>query len=50
MYQSNQARVNKEKPSLLLDNGQMPPARASSRPRSPSRCHNIQREQYPQAL
>jgi hypothetical protein len=37
MYQSNQARIEKEIPSLLLGRGQGPWP-ASSRPRCPSRC------------
>jgi len=45
MYRSNQARIKKEIPSLLLGRGQGPRP-ASSLPRSPSR-HNYGREQYP---
>jgi len=45
MYRSNQAKIKKEIPSLLLGRGQGPRP-ASSLPRSPSR-HNHGREQYP---
>jgi len=49
MYQSNQARIKKENPSLLPGRGQVPQP-ASSRPRSSSCRHNICREQYPLVL
>jgi len=42
MYQSNQARIKKENPSLLPSRGQGPRP-VSSHPRSPSRRHNIRR-------
>ena len=45
MYRSNQARIKKEIPSLLLGRGQGPRP-ASSLPHSPSR-HNYGHEQYP---
>ena len=45
MYRSNQARIKKKIPSLLLGRGQGPRP-ASSLPRSPSH-HNYGREQYP---
>ena len=45
MYRSNQARIKKKIPSILLGRGQGPRP-ASSLPSSPSR-YNYGREQYP---
>ena len=45
MYRSNQAKIKKKIPSLLLGRGQGPRP-ASDLPRTPSR-HNHGREQHP---
>jgi hypothetical protein len=48
MYQSKQARDQKENPSLLPAVGKAP--RPAFRPSNPSRHHNPRREQHPRLL